>query len=82
MTQTIESVKKMSQTDLILDYLLNGGKLTALEALDKFGCFRLGARIWDIRNMGYIVDKQTIVTPGGARIAIYSIKEENRCLTA
>lgn len=76
MAQIDESVKKMSQTDLILEYLLNGGKLTALDALDKFGCFRLGARIWDIRSMGYEVDKQTIVTPGGARIAVYSIKEE------
>ena len=76
MAQMVESVKKMSQTDLILDYLLNGGKLTALDALDKFGCFRLGARIWDIRNLGYEVDKQTIVIPGGSRIAVYSIKEE------
>lgn len=75
MTQTEQSIEKRSQTDMILEYLLAGNKLTALDALDKFHCFRLGARIWDIRQMGYEVVKQTITTPGGARIAVYSIPE-------
>ena len=75
MEQIKHSINKRSQTDMILEYLLEGNKLTALDALDKFHCFRLGARIWDIRQMGYEVVKQTITTQNGARIAVYSIPE-------
>lgn len=41
----------MSQNDRILKYLLDyPSGLTALEALDKFGCFRLASRIHDISS--------------------------------
>lgn len=43
----------MSQEKQILKYLLEGNKITPLEALHKFGCFRLGARIWDINKRIY-----------------------------
>ena len=44
----------MSQTAKILCYMLEGNAITPMEALDKFGCFRLGARIKDIERMlGY-----------------------------
>lgn len=42
--------KTASQTDLILQYMREGNSITPLEALKKFGCLRLGARIHDIRN--------------------------------
>ena len=38
------SVQSGSQKDRILDYLMEGHSLTPLEALNLFGCFRLGAR--------------------------------------
>jgi hypothetical protein len=41
----------MSQADEILQYLSQGHTITPLEALDKFGCFRLAARIHDLRKM-------------------------------
>jgi Helix-turn-helix domain len=40
-----------SQTQRILAYLKKGRAITPLQALAKFQCFRLGARIWDIRQM-------------------------------
>ena len=39
-----------SQCDRILRYLQSGKRLTSLEALDKFGCLRLSARILDLKN--------------------------------
>ncbi len=43
-----------SQTSRILSYMLEGHSITPLEALDLFGCFRLGARIKDIeKHLGY-----------------------------
>ena len=42
----------MSQNKQIADYLNKGKKLTTLDALSKFGCFRLASRINDLRNEG------------------------------
>ena len=43
----------MSQTSKILNHLLQGYSITPIEALRRFDCFRLAARIKDIRNEGY-----------------------------
>ena len=48
------------QTKEILSYLQEGNTLTPIEALTKFGCFRLGARIWDLRNAGYNIEKKMV----------------------
>lgn len=63
-----------SQTQKILNFLLGGGKITAIEALKKFGCFRLAARIANIRDMNkYKVVTEFVVTKSKKRIARYSI---------
>ena len=38
-----------NQNKQIREYLELGFKLTPLEALNKFGCLRLGARIYDLK---------------------------------
>ncbi len=45
----------MTQTQKIYEYLKTGKRLTAIEALKMFGCFRLAARIADLRNQGYTI---------------------------
>lgn len=40
-----------SQAKRILEYLKEGNGITPMDALDLFGCFRLGARIADIKIM-------------------------------
>lgn len=62
----------MAQSDQILAALLRGEKITPLEALYKYGCFRLGARIWDLRQAGHKIKSETHVTPDGKRVAVYS----------
>ena len=42
-----------SQNAKILKHLQSGRSITAVEALDRFGCFRLAARILNLRNRGY-----------------------------
>ena len=37
----------------ILEWLTNGHTLTPLEALKRFGCLRLSARIHDLRAAGH-----------------------------
>ena len=60
-----------TQTDQILAYLKTGGSLTPLDALDKFGCFRLGARIWDIKRRGFAIRTENLIVPGNKRVARY-----------
>ena len=39
-----------SQEARILNHLSSGKSVTALSALEKWGCFRLAARIYDLRK--------------------------------
>ena len=71
---TIEFADPPNQTDAILEYLKTGASLTPLEALKRFGCFRLGARIWELKKAHQI--KKTMVEVGkGKRVAQYSLVE-------
>jgi hypothetical protein len=65
----------MTQTEEILNWLKDGNRITALEALDMFGCFRLGARIYDIKRMGYDIESRPFRTSGGATISEYRLKQ-------
>ena len=63
----------MSQRDRILAHLKSGKPLTGLEALDRFGCFRLAARIGELRESGYRIER-TWVQKGDKRYARYALK--------
>ena len=49
-----------SQNDAILEYLTQGNKLTAVDALYKFSCFRLASRIKDLRSAGANIISKSI----------------------
>ncbi len=61
-----------TQNERILDYLKSGKKLTPLTALRKFGCFRLSARILDLRQAGNAIVTEN-VTRKGKTFAEYSL---------
>lgn len=65
-------MKTKSQNKQVLAMLQRGRKITPLEALEKFGCFRLSARIGQLRDMGYHIIT-TIVRKNGKRFAQYSL---------
>ena len=48
--------KKNTQLIRILNHLLEHETITPLEALSEYGCYRLGARIADLRNRGYNIE--------------------------
>jgi hypothetical protein len=64
----------MSQNKQIADYLNKGKKLTTIDALNKFGCFRLASRINDLRNEGMKITTKIIKLENKKQIAQYSIK--------
>lgn len=69
---------KQTQVQLILDYIDDFGSITPLEAIRDIGCYRLSARIADIKKLGYPV-KTEIVSVKNRRgthsnIARYSLE--------
>lgn len=64
-----------AQKQMILDYMMAGNSISPIEALEKFKCFRLGARIWDlIHKDGYLIYKEMVKDPKtGKRYAQYSM---------
>lgn len=68
-------MNKQSQTARIHEYMQKGNTITPLEALDKFGCFRLSERIREIEKLGVKVVHGRHVTPDGKRVGKYWIEE-------
>lgn len=69
----------MTQTQRILKHLETVGSITPREALDLFGCMRIGARIWDLKRAGYPIMKtmECRKNRNGERVtyARYTLKE-------
>lgn len=65
----------MTQTAAILEALKQGSRLTPMDALRRFGCFRLAARIWDLRKAGYAIHERSVEV-GGAVVSEYSMGEQ------
>lgn len=68
-----ETHTRPTQASVILSLLSQGIPLTPLDALKTIGCFRLGARIWELRKMGHDIKKRMVKTSEGKRIAEYSL---------
>jgi hypothetical protein len=64
----------MSQCEQILG-MLKSGPVTAMDALQKAGCFRLAARIAELRQQGHNIETETIEV-NGKHIAQYQLKEK------
>lgn len=62
-----------SQNEMIRKYLENGNTITPLEALKRFNCFRLGARIHNLKAMGLAIHSR-LVNSDGKRFSEYSLE--------
>jgi predicted ArsR family transcriptional regulator len=68
--------KKMTQKQEILVHLKKHGEITPLDALKEFGCFRLAARIHELRKAGYKITNKTEKNILGKTITSYVLSEE------
>ncbi len=50
--------------------------MTAMDALDGCGCFRLAARIKDLRDAGHDIHTDTIELLNGKHVAQYHLQEK------
>jgi hypothetical protein len=68
-------VNTQTQREQIRAHLESYGSITPLEALDRFGCFRLGARVFELRRSGMPISTERFETSGGAVVAKYVLKQ-------
>ena len=66
-----------AQSQMILEYMAQGHRISPLEALNKFGCLRRGARIYDLKNEGRNIITE-MVSENGKRFARYSLIKSAR----
>ena len=64
----------MNQTTQIQNHLEQGNTLTAIEALNLFGVFRLSARVKNLRDKGMNIITET-VTKGNKSYAKYRMEK-------
>lgn len=62
-----------TQRAAIRDALLAGDRLTPLDALTRFGCLRLGARVYDLKREGWPITSR-LVEHEGKRYAEYRME--------
>ncbi len=67
-------MSREAQTRSIHRYLRKGNRLTGLQALELFDCFRLSARIYDLRKNGVNIVSDTM-TKNGKNWAVYYINK-------
>ena len=65
----------MSQRDAILNHLKSGRTITSLEALNLYGCLRLAAIIYSLREEEFKI-KTEMIDVNGKTIAEYSLVQE------
>lgn len=63
------------QTVMVLDHLRTG-PITPRQALDLYGIFRLGARIYDLRQAGHHIITMMIKNENGNMYAEYHLLQQ------
>jgi hypothetical protein len=65
-----------SQNQMILDYLKQGKVITPTQALEMFGCFRLAARIYNLKDKGWPIHCERKPVESGKIVGHYSMTQD------
>lgn len=57
----------LTQRQMILIALQMGARVTPLVALRRFGCMRLGARIYELKRQGHKIESRMRETARGSK---------------
>lgn len=74
-------MSERSQCAEILAHLKRGQAITPKEALEMFGCLRLGARIYDLKESGHPITRRMVevqTRTGTTRVAEYRLDKSQR----
>lgn len=76
----MKRMRKPSQEQKVLGYMLEHGSITPLEAIREFGILRLAPRISDLERRGYKIKHRpvNVTTRDGdtTRVMAYSLEDE------
>lgn len=61
----------MTQTESILSHLKSGKQIDPLQALNEYGCFRLAARVKELRDEGHNIKSTKVKGREGKIYAVY-----------
>lgn len=62
-----------TQANAILKHMQDGNGITPMDALELCGCFRLNARIADLKKRGYEIITEKVKVDGGKYVARYHL---------
>ena len=83
-TTPINPDENGTQNERLLAYLLTHRSIDPLEALKELGIYRLGARVWDLKNRGHeILNVECKVQNRWGetcRVACYTLKQKEKQL--
>ena len=48
------------QSARVLNHLQKYGPISQMTAIEEYGCYRLSARIYDLRRLGYHIEAYTV----------------------
>lgn len=65
---------KITQRDKILSYLMKNGTMTVREAIFDLNINSPAKRVQELRDMGYIIKTDWIVTDNGTRYGAYRLE--------
>ena len=72
---------KITQNEMVIDYLDEYGSITALEAMRDLGIMRLASRIGDLKKQGHKIKSKMVAVRtrngGTTHIASYSWADDN-----
>jgi len=66
----------MNQNQQTLE-ALKRGPITAIDAIE-YGCFRLAARVKDLRELGHDIHTELCVNKDGKRFARYTLRKQSK----
>ena len=81
-------MSRLTQNSEVLAHLIKHGSITSIEAIQKYGCTRLAALIFNYRAMGYDIETERMTTKNrygnAVTVAVYRLKNtpENKAATA
>jgi hypothetical protein len=79
---TLQNEQTATQLKEILSYMKLGNSITPMDALQMFGCMRLGARVYDLRALGFdiVSERRKFVNKYGhkATVCMYHLKYQTQ----
>ncbi|MFA6717456.1 MAG: helix-turn-helix domain-containing protein [Prevotella sp.] len=78
MAENNQPTQAQTQNMAIISHLKTGADLTSLDALQRFKCMRLSARIYDLRRQGYRICSERVKVGNGKHVERYWLEDEAR----